>query len=327
MARKTQPPHNAHDHSYRLLFSHPDMVADLLRGYINQPWVEQLDFSTLSRAPDNYITDDLRERKDDIIWRVRWRDDERWLYVYLLLEFQSSSDTWMAVRMLTYVGLLYADIIKSNDLTGADKLPPVLPIVLYNGSDPWKGSTNINELIDQVPGGLDQYRPNLEYLLLDENAYADIPLPEVRNLVSALFSLENCRSPEDMQQLLERLIDWLSLPQQLTLRRHFTVWLKRVLLPAKMDGINFEQVNDLQEINSMLSERVKSWKEGWIEQGLEQGLEQGERALLLRLLTRRFGPLDKQTESRLQQASGAELERWADNILDACTLEDVFTTH
>lgn len=329
MARKRQAPlpHNAHDHSYRLLFSHPDMVADLLRGYINQPWVEQLDFTTLSRAPDNYITDDLRERKDDIIWRVRWRDDERWLYIYLLLEFQSSSDSWMAVRVLTYVGLLYAEVIKAGDLTGAGKLPPVLPIVLYNGNEPWKGLTDISELIDRVPGGLDRYRPSLEYLLLDENAYADTPLPEVRNLVSALFSLENCRSPEDMQQLLERLIDWLALPQQLTLRRHFTVWLKRVLLPAKMDGINFHQLNDLQEINSMLSERVKSWKEDWMERRSAEAREDAERSLLHRLLTRRFGPLDEQTETRLQQATAADLERWADNILDARTLDEVFTTH
>ena len=35
--------HDPHDHSYKLLFSHPEMVADLLRGYVREPWVEQLD--------------------------------------------------------------------------------------------------------------------------------------------------------------------------------------------------------------------------------------------------------------------------------------------
>ena len=29
--------HNAHDNSYKPLFSHPEMVADLLTGYIKQP--------------------------------------------------------------------------------------------------------------------------------------------------------------------------------------------------------------------------------------------------------------------------------------------------
>jgi hypothetical protein len=32
-------------------------------------------------------------------------------------------------------------------------------------------------------------------------------------------------------------------------------------------------------------------------------------------------------EQRLQQASTDELEHWADNILDARTLEDVFSVH
>ena len=40
-----------HDHSYKLLFSEPRMVEDLLRGFVPDEWVEELDFSTLwSRA-------------------------------------------------------------------------------------------------------------------------------------------------------------------------------------------------------------------------------------------------------------------------------------
>ncbi len=75
-----------------------------------------------------YVSDDLRGREDDIIWRVRWGED--WLYVYLLLEFQSSVDWFMAVRIMTYVGLLYQDLIKSGQVKTGGLLPPVLPVVL-----------------------------------------------------------------------------------------------------------------------------------------------------------------------------------------------------
>ena len=61
-----------------------------------------------------------------------------------------------------------------------------------------------------------------------------------------------------------------------------------------------------------------------IRQGLQQGLQQGEAALLKRLLTRRFGPLPEWVEPRLTQAGQADLERWADRVLDAPTLADVF---
>ena len=66
-----------------------------------------------------------------MIWWVRWGQD--WLYVYLLLEFQSTVDRFMAVRILSYVGLLYQDLIRSGQLTASGQLPPVLPLVLYNG--------------------------------------------------------------------------------------------------------------------------------------------------------------------------------------------------
>lgn len=39
-----------HDHSYKLLFTHPEMVADLLRGFVREDWVAELDFSTLEKA-------------------------------------------------------------------------------------------------------------------------------------------------------------------------------------------------------------------------------------------------------------------------------------
>jgi hypothetical protein len=50
----------------------------------------------------------------------------------ILLEFQSTFDRLMAVRLLTYIGLLYEDLHRSKAIGPDDPLPPVLPIVLYN---------------------------------------------------------------------------------------------------------------------------------------------------------------------------------------------------
>ncbi len=58
--------------------------------------------------------------------------------------------------------------------------------------------------------------------------------------------------------------------------------------------------------------------------GIEKGIEEGERGVLIRQLTRRFGPLDDSTLARLQHANAADLERWVDNIMDAETLDEVF---
>lgn len=67
--------------------------------------------------------------------------------MYLLLEFQSSDDYFMANRIMTYMGLLYQDIIHSQGLKKGDKLPPILPIVIYNGASDWSGPVDISALI------------------------------------------------------------------------------------------------------------------------------------------------------------------------------------
>lgn len=64
-----------------------------------------------------------------------------------------------------------------------------------------------------------------------------------------------------------------------------------------------------------------------IQQGMQQGMQQGEAALLERQLIRRFGPLAPETRGRLANAPLDRLGRWADNILDARSLEDVFADH
>jgi len=39
-----------HDNAYKLLFSRSELVADLLRDFVRQPWVEALDLTTLDRV-------------------------------------------------------------------------------------------------------------------------------------------------------------------------------------------------------------------------------------------------------------------------------------
>ena len=230
-----------HDSSYKLLFAHRKMVADLIRGFVHEDWVSALDFDTLERVSEIHLSQDLREREDDILWRLRLTDDRpgkesgRWLYVYLLLEFQSTVDALMAVRLLSYIGLLYEDLRKAGEIPTRGPLPPVLPIVLYNGQNTWSAATSLAQLIDpDIPAQLRDWQPCIRYLLLDEQRFGDNELAGLRNVAAALFRLENSRQPDDIERVLASLIEWLQTPEQNDLRRAFVVWLKRVLLPARV---------------------------------------------------------------------------------------------
>ena len=79
-------------------------------------------------------------------------------------------------------------------------------------------------------------------------------------------------------------------------------------------------------ISRAREEGMQRGMEQGMQQGMQQGRVEGERVVLERLLKRRFGLLSPAVAARLQQASAADLETWADNVLEAPTLDDVFNS-
>jgi hypothetical protein len=86
------------------------------------------------------------DRRDgDMIWRIPRRDGgDTYL---LLLEFQSSSDRWMPLRVLAYASLLWQHLVDGKRLLPNGRLPPIMPVVLFNGDRRWAAPLALCELI------------------------------------------------------------------------------------------------------------------------------------------------------------------------------------
>jgi predicted transposase/invertase (TIGR01784 family) len=303
-----------HDNSYKLLFSEPEIVADLLKGFVHESWVAYLDFSTLEKISTHFISDDLRSREDDIIWRVKCKDE--WLYIYLLIEFQSTIDYFMSVRLMTYIGLLYQDLIKQLKLGKNDKLPPIFPVVLYNGKSRWTATTQLSQLIQNFPTGFNQYKPSLSYLVLDEGCYSETKLKPLKNLVAAIFRLENSTNETQMLNVINDLLKWLVSPEQIRIRRVFNIWIKRVLLKSNKITQAVNNLTNLTEVKTMLAENVANWHKQWEIQGMEKGIEKGiekgkaekelqmlneQRLMFKQLITTHFNPSIAESSWKLLQ--------------------------
>ncbi|EPY1471116.1 Rpn family recombination-promoting nuclease/putative transposase [Pseudomonas aeruginosa] len=321
-----------YDSAYKLLFSHPDLVRDLLRGFVPEQWVQRLDFSTLEKVSGQFVSDDLRDRHNDLLWRVRL-DNDHWIYLYLLLEFQSTDDYWMAIRLMTYIGLLYQDLARQRVVLPGQPLPPVFPIVLYNGSARWSGPLDTADLFE-IPADspLAAYKPKLRYFLLDERHLDVTTLPKDDNLVAQVLHLENSAHPQHAIEAVKTLQKLLHAPECDSVRRAFNVWIRHTVAEKLNRQANqLPSTETLEDIYIMLTEHTGQWSETWkregLQQGLQQGRQEGQAALLTRLAERRFGPLSAADRARLEAATQAQLEAWADAILTAQSLAELFTAH
>ena len=97
-----------------------------------------------------------------------------------------------------------------------------------------------------------------------------------------------------------------------------------------------EELSEIQDCEAMLEERIKEWEKELIEKGLQegikqgiekgrkQGIEEGEAEVLLWQLERKFGEVPPEYRQRLENANSDQLLMWAERILTAESLADVF---
>lgn len=330
-----------HDTGYKQLFSHPEMVRDLLSGFVPYGWAKQLDVSAFERVNASYVSDNGRQRHDDMVWKLRLGDE--WLYLYILLEFQARTDPWMALRMQVYVGLLCQDLVKRRELGPQGKLPPVLPIVLYHGAAPWRASADLAELLLTPPPGLAPLQPAQRYLLIDRGRYDSALLATQANLVAALFRLEHSRNWQDIHGVVASLLAWLHEDEHASLRASLARWIV-ARLRRQLKNTKIPVSIDLPEVHAMITQEFETWadeleynglqkglqqgrREG-LERGLEQGRQEGklqaERARLHLLLQKRFGSLPPVVAAQIEAAQRVQIEQWFDRLFDARDLDEIF---
>lgn len=107
-------------------------------------------------------------------------------------------------------------------------------------------------------------------------------------------------------------------------------WAKEPVFEQKL--IAYEKDKNMPYVTSVERIARKRGIEQGLEQGreegLEEGMEKGQRQeamrMLRRLLVHRFGNLPDRIEDRLSSASIEQIEKWAERLMDAENLDDVF---
>ncbi len=93
------------------------------------------------------------------------------------------------------------------------------------------------------------------------------------------------------------------------------------------------EIDDLQELNVMLAERLEEWAHGYeaqgVQKGVQLGMEQGRRLEAINTLTSlmraRFGALPEAVTLKIEQSPAEVLAVWFERALNAKVIEEVFS--
>jgi hypothetical protein len=307
------PPESV-DRSYRRFYAHAEMVEGTLR-ILDAPWTESVDFSSLKQYKDIFISDGLSKREADAVWFAQCSD--RPVLLYFVFEFQSKSRWDMALQAVTIRGLLYQRLIKRGALP-AGKLPLVIVIVVHTGKGLWTAALDMGDLVEEHPG-LEELQLRGSYLLLDLHRLSSEVVAASDNPAAALFELEKSETPEDILRGVGRLVHMLN--KDHPLRKVFKNWLQLVLMPRWFPGIDIPEVDNLEEYQEMMEEEMPEWTR----RTLAEGKKEAGVTMLERLVQRKFGSIPGAIRARIEAANPEQLFDWAERLIMAETLDEVFT--
>ena len=287
------------DPAFKAMYSYPRMIADALRGYAAKPngpldprTVGALDFRTLRKLPTEWVTDDFHRRIGDQAWQVRFRWARDWsdprAYLLILVEFQSSVDRGMALRMASYALQLLAEMETVGMVRTGGPYPPIFPLLIHNGPRRWTAATALHDLTATLsppavaarPRDVEDARRAARDLAPFQLRHAHLALDFHRhreddlrsgNAISLQIALESASTPEDLLPPLQVL-------RQFPVRRLAGTMLEWALRRVGVVGKKAEEMKrmaSLDEFRSQLEETAHGWTEQWFAEGVEKGRAEG----------------------------------------------------
>ena len=254
-----------YDEAFMEIFSNRKIVQSLLEDFVKEQWVELIDFSSMNAEKSVFkgISDSKRESDLLIKFRLKKKKPEK-LYIFILLEFQSKAEPMM-LRLLEYLSRIY----KKQKAEGKT-LYPVVPVVIYNGSEKWKEKNSLIEQFSLSSKEINRYIPDFKYILIDIARFGDELLTNLKDAVSYFFLLDKT-DIRKKDKAAKRIIGILR-----ELRKEdseiFKLLGRYISELLKYKGVEIDTINDYIDDRgeSMLAQSIDELKEEGLKQGIEQ---------------------------------------------------------
>lgn len=314
-----------HDRLFRTVFKLPEQARGLIKALVPAPIAARIDWSTLKLEPATFI-DEVSTRHADLLFSVQM-DADRPLFLFVLAEHQSSHEQLMGLRVAGYVVRALEYYVETYGKP--QQLPAVLPLVISHCEQPWSAPLSLGDLyeLDQpAHNALGPHLLNVRYIVDDLSAQTEEGIRKRALAAQATVALLALRAVRKTRIFANLLVQWGDL-----LRALSPIELGPVLVyylsvgedppEALRDVLHSHVSPEAGDLAMTTAERLR--EEGRAE-GRVEGRTEGMTQLLMSMLTLKQIEVSPEAQARIDIATPEQLEHWAQRLLTANTLADMF---
>jgi len=314
--------YNPHDRFFKRIFSDPNIARDFLQNYLPQEAIEIVDLDYLIPENNSHVDENLRESLSDMLYKTRINGQDG--YIYILFEHKSYNDPRVLLQLLKYILRIWEE--KYNIKT--NKLPIIIPLVIYNGENKWNIETkliNLIEGIEELPEIMKQYIPTYQYEIYDFSPEEKLGIVGLANLKAILQTTRVARvkTGEKFDEELIKAFEFLvGIKDKKTFDELFESCM--LYLMYTRDDINIEKVEEVaKKVMDERGELIMTIAEKLKNEGMEKGKLEERKELIIEILNQRFGKdIDKKLEEKIRKANEETINQIKKNIL-SITIEEL----
>jgi predicted transposase/invertase (TIGR01784 family) len=288
----------------------------LLRNALPQQVFQLLDLDSIEISDDSFIDERLSLYQSDIMIRAKTRASP--VLIYVLVDHKSYPDRWTVFQLLVYMVRVWErELSKDRKLK---KLPCIIPIIFYHGSRKWTHPLAFSSYLNRGKE-LESYIPDFRPLMFN---LQDMDLDMLLGGLTVKTALKTFKyALKGLRPHLGEIIKSLpNLPVD-PKTRAFISRLLEYIIQVGSDAPTEALKEELESVATDVSREVLMTIEELL---LERGTIQDKQQVLLRLLEKKFGPLDDDEKQLvLDSTDGEKLDSAIDLILDADSISGVLS--
>ena len=312
---------NPHDAFFKFMFGDVEVAQDFLQNYLPTEIAKVVDLKYLTKENNSYIDEQFKESFTDMLYKTKINGEDG--YIYFLFEHKSYQDPLVILQLLKYIVRIWEEKYDRK----ANRLPIVIPMVIYHGESKWNVQTKLMKLIkgiDELPEEMKKYIPTYEYEVYDLSPSAQMGIAgmaltkAVLEVMRVVVISDNEKFREWLREIFKEIRDF---PEE-KFERFIDASIRYIL--SVREDVSIEIIEkEGKEILSGRSEAIMSVAEKLRNEGRLEGRLEGKIEFVLKNLSKKFGEdLTDELKEKIQKADEKTIDYIGENLLDI-TLEQL----